>query len=68
MLDLNRYIVMDYVGGGTLQQLIAERRAQCKAFSETEISTIMLHIMSAVKVMHDVNVIHRDIKPGITKQ
>jgi len=55
---------MEYVGGGNLFELISARRASKKPFTEEEISSIMVHLISAVRYMHANNVIHRDIKPG----
>ncbi|KAL4465979.1 hypothetical protein ABPG74_004216 [Tetrahymena malaccensis] len=62
-LDSNKYIVMEYIGCGTLQQLIEERKAKNNPFNQQEISVIMSHLMSALKCMHENNVLHRDIKP-----
>ncbi len=53
------YIVMEYVRGKTLKQLISQR----KALDVKEASTIMKQLISAVSAAHKSNIIHRDIKP-----
>ena len=53
------YIVMEYVRGRTLKQLLSQRGALHKE----EALDIMKQLVSAVKHAHDNNIIHRDIKP-----
>jgi len=53
------YIVMEYVRGKTLKQLIQQRGAMEKQ----EAVLIMEQLVSAVIVAHENNIIHRDIKP-----
>ncbi len=53
------YIVMEYVRGRTLKQLIQKRGA----LSVEEALFIMKQLASAIKAAHDKNIIHRDIKP-----
>ena len=53
------YIVMEYVRGKDLKQLIAQRGALCKE----EAVSIMKQLVSAVAEAHRHNIIHRDIKP-----
>ncbi len=53
------YIVMEYVKGKTLKQLIAQRGAMEKH----EAISIMDQLISAVIEAHEKNIIHRDIKP-----
>lgn len=53
------YIVMEYVRGKDLKQLIAQRGALCKE----EAVAIMKQLVSAVAEAHRRNIIHRDIKP-----
>lgn len=53
------YIVMEYVRGRTLKQLISQRGAlHCE-----EAVNIMIQLTSAVEHAHENNIIHRDIKP-----
>lgn len=53
------YIVMEYVRGRTLKQLIQKRGA----LTVDEALFIMKQLTSAIKAAHDKNIIHRDIKP-----
>ena len=53
------YIVMEYIRGKTLKQLIAQRGAMEKH----EAVSIMDQLVSAVVEAHKKNIIHRDIKP-----
>ena len=53
------YIVMEYVRGRTLKQLISQRGA----LHQEEAVNIMLQLTSAVQHAHENDIIHRDIKP-----
>ena len=57
--DGNYYIVMEYIEGKTLKNLIKKRGALTLA----EVIDIMLQLTSAVTCAHDSYIIHRDIKP-----
>ncbi|XP_056623812.1 ribosomal protein S6 kinase alpha-5 isoform X2 [Triplophysa dalaica] len=60
--QLHTYLVLELLRGGELLERI--RRKQ--HFSETEASRIMRRLVSAVSHMHDVGVVHRDLKPEYT--
>lgn len=53
------YIVMEYIRGRTLKQLISQRGA----LHQGEAVNIMIQLTSAVQHAHENNIIHRDIKP-----
>lgn len=53
------YIVMEYVKGRTLKQLISQRGA----LDQKEAVDIMIQLTSAVQHAHEHHIIHRDIKP-----
>ena len=53
------YIVMEYVEGKTLKNLIKKRGA----LTLPEVIDIMMQLTSAIACAHDSNIIHRDIKP-----
>ncbi len=53
------YIVMEYVPGQTLKQLIKKRGS----ISLSEAIDIMLQITDGIKEAHDSYIIHRDLKP-----
>ncbi len=53
------FIVMEYVNGLTLKQLLKKRGK----LTTSEVIDIMLQITSAMGVAHDSLIIHRDLKP-----
>ncbi len=55
----NFYIVMEYIEGKTLKQLIKKRGV----LSLSETMDIMLQLLDALASAHDSYIIHRDIKP-----
>ncbi|MEA5026179.1 MAG: Stk1 family PASTA domain-containing Ser/Thr kinase [Erysipelotrichaceae bacterium] len=57
--DGKQYIVMEYVRGKTLKQLISYRGA----IEQREAVAIMKQLVEATMVAHQNNIIHRDIKP-----
>ncbi|MBD3383908.1 protein kinase [candidate division KSB1 bacterium] len=59
-IDSIPYIVMEYIDGNTLRRLMQEKRC----FSISEITRICQALCSALEAIHDIGVIHRDIKPG----
>ncbi|MBQ9011233.1 MAG: Stk1 family PASTA domain-containing Ser/Thr kinase [Bacilli bacterium] len=57
--DGKYFIVMEYVEGKTLKQLIKKRGA----LTLPEVQDIMLQLTSAIAKAHESYIIHRDIKP-----
>ena len=57
--DGQNYIVMEYVPGKTLKQLIKKRGT----LTVTEVIDIMLQLTDGMAHAHDSYIIHRDIKP-----
>ena len=53
------YIVMEYIDGFTLKELILQQ----DPISDTEILGVVIQIASALEHSHSHNIIHRDIKP-----
>ena len=58
------YMGMEYLPGGSLHDLIKNRFAKRKRFSDRESSIIMKGILEAVNYIHCKNIIHRDLKPA----
>ena len=57
--DGDYYIVMEYVDGKTLKQVLKQRGH----LSVTEVIDIMLQVTDGMAHAHDAYIIHRDIKP-----
>ncbi|HXU05603.1 MAG TPA: protein kinase, partial [Polyangia bacterium] len=57
--DALLYLAMEYVEGRTLQHMIDEEWP----LGEARIVDIMSQVLSAIAVAHDMEVIHRDLKP-----
>lgn len=63
------YLVMDFVGGQDLSQLVDQKRRQQEFFSEAEALGWADQLCDALEYLHsqDPPVLHRDIKPGNIK-
>jgi len=55
----NHYIVMEYIDGKTLKQLLKKR----ESLTLTEVVDIMTQLTDGISHAHDSYIIHRDIKP-----
>lgn len=60
------YFLMSYIPGGTLEQLINQRRGLGKPFTVCEVVSYLRPIAEALDAIHAMQppVIHRDIKPA----
>lgn len=56
------YIVLDYCEGGDLSRLIDERRKESQYFEESEIWNYFLQICKGVQHLHQMGIVHRDLK------
>ncbi|MFN3492441.1 MAG: serine/threonine protein kinase, partial [Anaerolineales bacterium] len=67
--DMRDYLVMDYVPGKDLRQLMQEARRNKTFLSEDEVLRWAAQIADALNYMHhqDPPIIHRDIKPSNIK-
>lgn len=66
MRDDLAYFLMSYIPGGTLEQLINQRRGLGRSFTVGEVVSYLRPIAEALDVIHGMQppVIHRDIKPA----
>ena len=55
-------IIMEYIDGGDLSQLISKMKASNKYIAEAELHLIMKGLLQAVEYLHLRWIIHRDIK------
>lgn len=53
------FLVMEYVAGGTLKDVIKEQGA----FPDEHFKPVILGVIDAVADVHDIGIIHRDLKP-----
>jgi serine/threonine-protein kinase len=58
--DGRPFIVMDYVAGGSLQELIAEEAP----LSSERVAILGMGIARALAAAHALNIVHRDVKPA----
>ena len=52
---------MEYLRGGELLERIKSKQS----FSETEACDIMRSLVSVVRFLHQIGVVHRDLKPEV---
>ena len=58
------YLVMEYVEGLPLSELLRQREAAGKPFTETDLLAIAIPLAQGLAHIHRAGVIHRDIKPA----
>ena len=58
------YLVMEYVDGQPLSQVLREREAAGEPFTESDLLAIAVPLAEGLAHIHKAGVIHRDIKPG----
>ncbi len=57
------YLLMQYADGGSLKDLLEEKRASSEQFRPEAMRQMMIELSTGMKVIND-TVIHRDIQPG----
>ena len=62
--DDNHYVVLEYVGGGDLRDLIEEQRRKSDMLPIARVMEIALDLSDALTRAHRLKIIHRDIKPA----
>lgn len=53
---------MEYAGGGDLNSKIEKHKKAYTQFSEKEIWNIFIQTVRGLKALHDIKILHRDIK------
>lgn len=61
--DQSLFLVQEYVEGKTYRELLQERRAQGRNFSEGEVMQLLQQLLPVLTYIHNKNIIHRDIAP-----
>ena len=57
------YITTEYINGGSLKDCLTKYKAKYKTgFNEKIVQYLMKQIISAMVLLHDLNIIHRDLK------
>ncbi|KAM3142218.1 hypothetical protein pb186bvf_005627 [Paramecium bursaria] len=58
------YLIMNFMGGKSLSDTMRKyRKKYNKKFSHEQVFQIMYRILTGVKLLHQIGVIHRDLKP-----
>lgn len=60
----NYYIFMEYCDGGTLYDIIQNKKSNGIVFTEEELYDLFYQCMSGYKVLFDKKILHQDIKAG----
>ena len=58
------YMVMDYVPGLSLSELLRCREAKSDPFTESDMRDVMIPLLGGLRLVHDSGVFHRDVKPS----
>ena len=63
-LDENRYIVLEYVEGETLDRTLRRRGGLEQGLASEELAAIGCALAQALARLHDAGIVYRDLKPG----
>ena len=58
------YIIMEFLGGGDLESKLKEMKDSKTSFKEEQVWRYSLQILQGLLTLHNLKIIHRDIKPG----
>ena len=58
------YLVMEFVDGQSLAQVLASREAEGVPFEESDLLAVMVPLLEGLDYVHSAWILHRDIKPS----
>ena len=58
------YLVMEFVDGHSLAQVLASREAEGAPFVESDLLSVMVPLLEGLDYVHSAWILHRDIKPS----
>ena len=58
------YLVMEFVDGQSLAQVLASREAEGVPFEEADLLAVMVPLLEGLDYVHSAWILHRDIKPS----
>ena len=59
----NIYFILEYLPNGTLENLVKKHKDVKSNIDEFDVIRIFRQILNGLKYLHELNIIHRDIKP-----